>query len=155
MVMNGRSDLQGAGARASWEGVRTIVWLWGEHDLSTADRLMEFLVVAAADPGDLVVDLSAVSFMDASTISTIVRARSRMAESARRLTVRSPSTLMERVFGSCGLDGLIERAEAPRVERPERARSALESWVAVASRTPAPSDHVQPALEEAGLASRE
>lgn len=157
MVMNGPSSVEVAGARARWAGARKIAWLWGEHDLATADRLAEFLVAESADGDDLVVDLSAISFMDASTISVLVRARARMAEQSRVLTVRSPSTLMERVFGCCGLDDLIEEAEAPPLMRPERVRSALESWVAVApvSRDPASSIHVQSASESAREASRD
>jgi anti-anti-sigma factor len=147
-------DPQVSGARASWEGVRTIAWLWGEHDLSTADQLAEFLFAAADDPGDLVVDLSAVSFMDASTISALVGARSRMAEEKRVLTVRSPSALMERVFGLCGLHEMIERAQAP-TNAPERGCSALESWVAVASRARVPTATTRPALEVARRASGE
>lgn len=155
MVTNEESGLWVAGARSTWEGSRTIAWLWGDHDTATAGRLTEFLVDAAEGGDDLVVDLSAVLFMDASTISAIVRARSRMAETSRVLTVRSPSALMEQVFGVCGLTDLIEAGESPRVERPVSARSALESWVAVAPRNPAPSDRTQLVSEEAHQASHE
>ena len=151
MVTNGKFGQHEAGARTRWDGTRTIVWLWGEHDLATADRLTR-LLDTAAEGNDLVVDLSAVSFMDASTISAIVRARSSMAEHSQVLTVRSPSALMERVFGVCGLEGLIERAEAPKVQR---ARSALESWVAVKACDPAPSGATPPVPEEAVRASRD
>ncbi len=155
MVTNDQPEVAVVGAVSTLDGARTIVWLWGEHDLASAVRLTGFLADAAEDGTDLVVDLSAVSFMDASTISAIVRARAAMAERVRVLTVRSPSALMERVFGFCGLDDLIESAQAPPPGWSERSCSALESWVAVAPRDPAPSPETRPALEEIRRASRE
>lgn len=131
-----------AGARTKWDGARTVASLWGEHDLVTADRLAEFLTDAVAVGDDLVIDLSEVRFMDASTISAILRVRSRVAEHAGELTVRSPSALVERALDACGLTELIERAEGAG-EWPDRARSALESWVAVPPRNPTPSTEVQ------------
>lgn len=155
MSTNQHFDRPEAGARATWDGARTIVWLSGEHDLATADRLAQFLVEESAHGADVVVDLSGVSFMDASTISAIGRARSQLSEDSRSLTVRSPSALVERALGICGLDELIEPAEPAPAEATERASSALETWVAVKTRDPAPSEATRPAPEEAREASRE
>lgn len=139
MVIYGELDLQVAGARTGREGPQTIAWLWGEHDLATADQLTQFLADVAGVSAELVVDLSEVSFMDASTITVIVGARSRMAEHSRGLTVRSPSSVMERVFRACGLDDLLAvPGEHSAVAEPERGRYALETWVAVVRRDPAP-----------------
>ena len=149
MSTNQHFDRPVAGARATWDGARTIIWLSGEHDLATADRLAQFLIDETTDGADVVVDLSGVSFMDASTISAIGRARSQLAEDSRLLTVRSPSTLVERALGICGLDGLIEPTEAAPVDTPEMANSALETWVAVKARDRAPSEATRLAPEEA------
>jgi anti-anti-sigma factor len=54
---------------------RTVVWLRGEHDVSTVSALSQTMARAIAlDDGDLVVDLSGVQFMDAATVGVIVRA---------------------------------------------------------------------------------
>ena len=62
---------------------------------------------------------------------------------------------MERVFGFCDLDKLIERTDAQRMKEPRRVRSALESWVAVASCDPVPTVQTRPASEEVRQASGE
>jgi anti-sigma B factor antagonist len=82
----------------------SVVWLRGEHDLFTLAELWETMARAIAfDDGDVVVDLSAVDFMDASTISVLVRARTILAKRSRLLTMRSPSTRASRVLRLCGL----------------------------------------------------
>ena len=82
----------------------SVVWLRGEHDLFTLAELWEAMAraIAFAD-GDVVVDLSAVEFMDASTIGVLVRARTILGKRSRSLTMRSPSTRASRILGLCGL----------------------------------------------------
>ena len=64
-------------APLSREGPETgpvVVWLWGEHDLSTDDALCATLARAIAlDGASLVLDLSEVNFMAPSTLGVIVR----------------------------------------------------------------------------------
>ena len=82
----------------------SVVWLRGEHDLFTLAGLWETMARAIAfDDGDVVVDLSAVDFMDASTIGVLVRARTLLGKRSRSLTLRTPSTRASRVLGLCGL----------------------------------------------------
>ena len=72
---------------------RTVVWLRGEHDVSTVAALSQTMARAIAlDDGDLVVDLSGVDFMDAATVGVIVRARDFLELQSRSLTLRAPST---------------------------------------------------------------
>ncbi len=86
---------------------RTTVWLRGDHDLSTSAELSAMISgVVASGLGDVVVDLSAVSFMDAGTIGHIVGASNRLAAQSRDLVVREPSTPARRVLQICGLEGL-------------------------------------------------
>ena len=71
-----------------------IVWLVGEHDLSTDDALCATLASAIAlDSAGLILDLSGVEFMAASTLGVIVWARAFLRQRARSLTVRAPSAL--------------------------------------------------------------
>ena len=67
-------------AFARRDAARTVVWLRGEHDVSTVAALSETLARAIAlDDADLVVDLSDVQFMGAATVGVIVRARELLA----------------------------------------------------------------------------
>jgi anti-sigma B factor antagonist len=92
---------------------RTVVWLSGEHDLSTLDALSETLARAfALDDADVVLDLSGVQFMGAATIDVIVRAKGVLDLRSRALTLRSPSESAQRVVDLCGLADLVEPSSA-------------------------------------------
>ena len=103
-----------------------IVTMVGEYDVATAGALSgRFSAAIALAETDLVVDLSEVSFMDAATVSVIVRATVFLRDHGRVLRLRDPSPCARRILGICDLDSLIEpEAEAIPV-------GALESWVAV------------------------
>ncbi len=84
-----------------------VVWLWGEHDLSTDSALCLALARAIAlDGAGLIVDLSGVEFMGASTLGVIAQAELLRQRSAS-FTVRSPATFLRRVISACGLDDLL------------------------------------------------
>jgi len=88
---------------------RATVWLRGEQDLSTATAVAEDMARAiAAGDGAVVVDLSRVTFMDASTVSTIVRAREFLRQHDRSLTLRAPSTCAGRIIALCDLTQLVD-----------------------------------------------
>ncbi len=85
-----------------------IVWLHGEHDLSTDDALCMTLARAIAlGSSGLVLDLSEVGFIAVSTIRVIVRAQEFLQHRLRSLTVRSPSPCARRAIHACGLDDLL------------------------------------------------
>lgn len=91
------------------DGDRSVVWLCGEHDIATEAELSEALAGAiASDDADLVVDLSEVQFIDASTIRVIIRARNYLRHRSRSLVLRSPAEGARRVLDVCGLVDLIE-----------------------------------------------
>ncbi len=82
----------------------SVVRLRGEHDFYTAPALWHTLAQAIAfDDGDVVVDLSGVDFMGASTVGVLIRASDFLQKRSRSLTLRSPSTRALRVLGLCGL----------------------------------------------------
>jgi anti-sigma B factor antagonist len=88
---------------------RGVVSLRGEYDISTVTALSETLARAIAlDDADLIVDLSGVRFMDASTIGVIVRACNILRLRSRTLVLRSPSALARRVLEVCGLAVLVD-----------------------------------------------
>jgi anti-sigma B factor antagonist len=85
-----------------------VVWLWGEHDVSTDTALCLTLARAiAVGRAGVIVDLSGVEFMGASTLGVIARARELLRQGSASLTVRSPSAFVRRVIGVCGLDDLL------------------------------------------------
>ena len=86
---------------------RTVYSLRGEHDASTAADLSSDLArVLTEDEGDVVLDLSQVDFMGASTVSIIVSARALLERQNRRLTLQLPTRCARRVLEICGLTDL-------------------------------------------------
>jgi anti-anti-sigma factor len=81
-----RLSLPGAGPEAA----PTVVWLRGEHDIATdGERRRVLACVTAANDAAIVVDLSEVELMSASTLGVIVTARKLLRQQSRSLTVRS------------------------------------------------------------------
>jgi anti-anti-sigma factor len=79
--------------------------------------LCETLSGAIAFGGaDLILDLSAVQFLDASTVRVIVAASEFLRTRSRSLVLRSPSTCAQRVLGLCDLSGLVERDRLDSVD---------------------------------------
>jgi anti-sigma B factor antagonist len=85
----------------------TVTSLSGEHDISTVAPLSETLaaLIAGSDSA-LILDLSAVEFLDASTVGVLVRAD--LLLGSRALVVRAPSRPALRVLEVCGLSRLLE-----------------------------------------------
>jgi anti-anti-sigma factor len=105
----------------------TVVWVRGEHDLATKVLLADAVTRAARlDGAPVLVDLSAVTFMDASTVGAIVASRNRLRPNAQSLELRAPSALALRVLDLCGLTDLVHQETV----RPTGA-DALATWVDV------------------------
>jgi anti-anti-sigma factor len=82
----------------------TVIWLRGEHDLSTVDMLSEALASATTD---VTIDLSGVDFMDSTTLMAILRAASSDAQ-GKAATLRNPSPSARRLLDICGLNELLK-----------------------------------------------
>jgi len=122
---------------AEWEATSAVVWLRGEHDISTLPALRATLLRAIGhDDADLTLDLSEVTFIDAATVGTIVRTREFLRFWSRSLALRSPSRCALRVLELCDLADLLDpgRSEA---RGPAPSAPALGTWVAVPSTEPA------------------
>jgi anti-anti-sigma factor len=116
-------------SREGREAGPIVIWLWGEHDLSTDEALCATLARAiAVDSPGLVLDLSEVDFIAVSTLRVIVRARDFLQQRLRSLTVRWPSRSVRRVIDVCGLTDLLAPRSGRFGDEPEK---ALGTWVAV------------------------
>jgi anti-anti-sigma factor len=107
----------------------TVIWLRGEHDMSTVAELSERIARAIAmDDADLVVDLADVEYMGAATVGVLSRARELLRARSRSLVLRSPSRCARRVLELCGHADPLDRRSAN--DRPLTG-DALRTWVAV------------------------
>ena len=108
---------------------RTVLYLRGDHDLSTVPSLTEELtpVVAAGDT-DVVLDMSQLGFLDASTVGVIVHVAASLHSQSRTLALRGPSAFVQRVLDLCDVADLVESAQTPVPPDPA---AALGSWVDV------------------------
>jgi anti-anti-sigma factor len=99
----------GARFRFSSDEPRPTVWLSGEHDVST-DLLVACTLGQAISltDSDVVVDLSEVRFLGASTISVVLAARRVLAGLSRNLSLRAPSMRARRIIDICGLSELVQ-----------------------------------------------
>lgn len=122
---------RGAVSFAGLDADRTVVWLSGEHDVSTVPALSDTIARAIAlDGADLVIDLSGVDFIGAATVSVIIRAHGFLKLRSRSLVLRSPSPSAKRVIELCGLAELLDRPVVVVPRLPD-VGGALGSWVAV------------------------
>ena len=90
-------------------GGEVVVRVEGEVDMNTAPALWELLGQAlgtnGADP--VVLDLSAMSFIDSQGIKTLLRAYRRAQHQADRLVLRSPQPQARKVLEITGLDKVL------------------------------------------------
>jgi len=106
----------------------TVVWVRGDHDIATKAVLAAAVARAAQlDDVPLLVDLSAVTFMDASTVGLLVASRNRLRARGQSLEVRAPSALARRVLELCGLGHLVHGDPT----RSAGVADALGTWVDV------------------------
>jgi anti-sigma B factor antagonist len=111
----------------------TLVWVRGEHDIATRASLAVTLARAEQLDGvPLLVDLSSVTFMDASTIGVLVASRNRLRSRGLSLQLRAPSPRALQVLELCGLAHLIQQQPAIPTRAP-----ALATWVDIGPIAPA------------------
>ena len=95
----------------------------GEIDIATSPAMRDALATGPG-PAHLEVDMSAVTFMDASGIGVLLAARQRAVDGGGSLTLRAPSWAVLRVTGVLGLDEVFSSAgDPPARRRLERAGS--------------------------------
>jgi anti-anti-sigma factor len=92
------------------------VTISGEIDIATS-RAMRDALATGPGPAHLEVDLSAVTFMDASGIGVLLAARQRVVDGGGSLTLRAPSRAVRRLTGVLGLDQILLTRLSPSARR--------------------------------------
>lgn len=92
---------------------RTLVRVVGELDIATAPELTEVLRTATAEGGFVIVDMSAVTFMDCMGLAVIVAACKRSLRGQRGFLVRSASLQVTRLLELTGMLELLQTAALP------------------------------------------
>jgi anti-anti-sigma factor len=87
-----------------------VVRLTGEIDLETAPALEERLAALA---GDLVVDLTDVSFVDSQMLSVLIAEHKRRVAVGSHLAITGLSPMARRVFEISGVDHLLDLELGP------------------------------------------
>jgi anti-sigma B factor antagonist len=86
--------------------------LAGEIDLHTARKLRQQFAALA---GDLVVDLTEVSFVDSQAIGLLIAEHKRRVAAGERLVITGSSPMALRTFEICGVDQVLDlNADSPR-----------------------------------------
>ena len=89
---------------AGHDGYRTLIYLFGEHDVSNRDAVAALTIQAITrDQTDVEIDLSAVRYMGAATVHLIVDTRDRLRVQSRSLSLVSPSPIARRLLDLCGV----------------------------------------------------
>lgn len=89
-----------------------VVTVRGELDIATAPALRDLLDAAnEAGTHRLVVDLSAITFLDSVALATIVHAKQRLPEDGRMALVVDPTSYVMLVFESGGLPQVLDLVE--------------------------------------------
>ena len=82
--------------------------LAGELDIATAKRVeLELERVAATDARTIVVDLSALTFMDSCGLRAMLMADARLRDAPSRLAIRRGPPAVQRIFEISGLRDLL------------------------------------------------
>jgi anti-anti-sigma factor len=80
----------------------------GEIDIATSPRLIAALNEAVTDSaGAVVVDLSAVAFMDSTGLALLIRAQRRMSRRGRGFAVVCPDGPVRRIFELTDMVGML------------------------------------------------
>jgi anti-sigma B factor antagonist len=101
-----RGDDPGRTVSIVREDGAVVVHAVGEFDLANCNRLRA-AVESALGEMDVIVDLSAVTFMDSSCLAILARAAAVQAEQGQSFALRDPSNIARLVLTTTGLDTLI------------------------------------------------
>ena len=112
-MTTGSSEL---GIRIVHHASRTSIAVEGEVDLSNRSVLRSHLDYVITDaPGDVELDLGAVTYIDSSGLAEILHASSTLLDLGRDLRVTTASVIVARLFELCGVTRLLADSAQPPV----------------------------------------
>jgi len=85
-----------------------VVCLSGELDFTAKDRLEADFEAAAAQPGDVELELSGVTYADSTALGLLVKLHNRLRHQGRTIRLLSPSPQMRKLLNYAGLDRAFE-----------------------------------------------
>ena len=86
-----------------------VIYVQGEIDLNTAERLRDAIEPHLGPNQTIVLDLSGVDFMDSSCLHVLVQARSTLTTDGGSLILRNPSTAAHRVLSVFGTEFILAK----------------------------------------------
>jgi len=96
--------------RVEWAGDAAVVALVGEHDAFTAERLQHTLDELLNQPASIVIDFGEATFVDSTTVTTLLNARRRANDSGVALALAVPPSsgaYLRRLFDTAQLDTIF------------------------------------------------
>ena len=131
----------------------TVVWLHGEHDLSTSGSVAAVIArVSEIDKADVVVDLSEVAFMDGSIVNALIRSQNELSARGLFLFIRAPSAPALHTLRLCGATSLV--MAVARIH-PTGSAAALSTWVDVPAQPTAKREQPEERVTQLAPAARE
>ena len=86
----------------------TVVFVGGEIDLATCERLRDAIEPHLGPDQRVVLDLADVHFMDSTCLHVLLRARTRLSADGGSLILRNPSTTARTLLSAAGLAALVD-----------------------------------------------
>ena len=97
------------------EGAETVIYVSGEIDMATCERLRDAIEPHLGPRQTVVLDLSGVEFTDSSLLSVLVQARGTLTADGGSLFLRNPSRAAHQLLTLSGMEHLLH----PDHERPQ------------------------------------
>ena len=94
--------------KVSADGDKAVVALQGELDMSGTDRAREAIEQAEDNAKLVILDLSALDFIDSTGLEVILRAARRAQDNGGRLVVRRPSSYVKRILEMTAIDQSLD-----------------------------------------------
>jgi anti-sigma B factor antagonist len=85
----------------------TTIYVQGEIDISTAERLRDAIEPHLGPAQTIVLDLADVEFMDSSCLAVLVQARGALTADGGSLLLRNPSEMARRIVSLTGIESIL------------------------------------------------
>ena len=98
----------GFSTRVTSEGHASLIYVTGEIDIATCERLRDAIEPHLGPQQTIILDLSGVEFMDSSCLTVLVQARGTLTADGGSLFLRNPSAAAHRLVTISGLQDLLQ-----------------------------------------------